>query len=610
MRKALLAKRRRFSGILFFAALSWMGVGMGLDIKNGLIAKDFGTFLEGRLNNIFVGKEIMLSQIAGNVFRSVTIDEFSISKRLSEGGGVLSPIFSVDRIIIKYNLLDLLRRQFEKISGIYLISPSLFFVPTQAIGLSPSGYPFVTNSVYSPNGIKFHILNGDIGTVGKKPILTNLTGVVVLRDSTLVFNNMKGNFLTLPVLVNGRIQRPFEAPLIKLSLLTKDKYYTARIAFKSMDQKGGGTVFGNARLFDKISVFLKGKVTIVSDELIEINDIAVGIFPLSTKPMFTISGDINLTTKSSKFIIRAKSGFIEVMSNISQKKGLSIYARVNHLRAFGFDVLSQIDINTSLHEKGEPYEILRGSFRTQNLIINYKPFPEIKARWVLKKNELFISGLSLGDGYRLAGILKSTPPYDVDLNLKVTNALLEDWLAFSKDPQSRFISGVINGEMKIKGPIKSPTTKGRFEIRNGNIQDVSFNSLNFNLSGKGTLLVVSDSKIFKEGGFLLMEGEIDLAKLGKRNIFEDLKIETDQRVIVWEGWDISKDISASEVKLKKDISEEFKVNFKTYVNDKDGPAEERKSEIGVDYKIKKDASINMRMRDDGAFVGVEHKLKF
>ncbi len=112
---------------MFLAAISWVGLGMGFDIRSGLIAQDFRVFLEAKLNSAFTGHKISLSRIEGGVLRQLTIDEFSVSKKTAGPQETTLPIFSSGRIIVKYNILNLLRRQFEETGGIYLISPSLFF---------------------------------------------------------------------------------------------------------------------------------------------------------------------------------------------------------------------------------------------------------------------------------------------------------------------------------------------------------------------------------------------------------------------------------------------------------------------------------------------------
>lgn len=596
---------------------------MGFDIKSGLIARDFGTFLEKRLNAVFADKEVRLSGIEGG-FRKLAIDDFSVYRKISVGTSEEkagpSPIFSADKIIIKYRLLNIALRQFEKLDGIYLVSPSLVFSPNRngGIALSPHNSSYFSKaSAYNGGPVRFHILNGSITILDRKPILRNLEGRVTFHNSNLIFNDLKGTFLSLPVSVNGRIDNVLEDPVIKLRLSVKDKYYAATFMFKSTDQKNEGLIHGSLRLFDRFDVHFKGKTDISSGEIIEINRLAV-TNPFDAKTWFILNGSINLSDKASKFIVTPKTqsghvydgqaGNIKIISRINEEKGLSVYAKLNHVDFFGHDVLSELDISANFYKGAGSDEMLKGTLKTRNLILNYKPFQEIEASWVFKKRELFITNFELEGGYRLFGKIKLSNPYDIDLNLSINNADLTNWLIFSKPAQEAAFSGLISGRIKAAGPLRNPLTSGSINVKDGNINDVRFSAINFNLKGKGPIFTISDSRMLKEGGVLYIYGEVDLKKFGRRNIFEDVKIETDQRVIIWEGWDITK--SPSEIKAEKNLGEDFGVNFKTYVSAGTIDDDQKNSEIGLDYKIKKDDSINVRMKNDSAFVGVEHKIKF
>lgn len=610
MRRSLLVRRRRFSGMLFFTALSWMGIGMGFDIRSGLIAKDFSGFLEKKLNAVFIGKAFKLERIGGGVLGKLTVEDFSVA----DTSDVSASTFSVDKIIVKYNFVNLLMRRFERSSDIYLISPKLIFNvgrDDSAGGLSfgdgvssvSASNPLIQKAGAHP--LRFHMLNGSISGVGNATILNNMSGSVTFSNSTLTFNNVKGTVFNLPVSINGRIEDPLgERPAIKLRFLAKDKYYSARIAFKNTPNKRGeGTAQGYAQFFDRIDISFNGRVNTGSKDVIELKDFSVG-------RLFTINGEVNTVNKAGKFMVTPKAGHIKIISNINAKNGLSLYANLNHINPFGFDILTRLNVDTALYEAKGPLPIFKGLIKTQNLIINYKPFDEIKASWLLKKDELFITSLELGDKYRLFGKLNLNRPYNMDLDLSINGAAVEDWLVFSKYAEKGDFAGLMNGRLNIQGPLKEPTTKGAFSLKDGNLRELRFDSINFNLNGKGPILKIDDSKITKADGYLYINGEIDVRKLGNRNVLEDMRIETDQKVIVWEGWDISKDTHTSEVKLNKEVAEDIDVIFKTYSNSGAVNDERKRNEIGLDYKIRKDDSINVRMKEDGAFVGVEHKIKF
>jgi len=629
MRRTQLIKRRKVSGFLFFIAFSLVGVEMGFDVKDGLIARDFSAFLEKKLDTIFVDKDVRVSRVESSGLRKFAIEGLKVSQKKDKDDSLQADagapfIFSVDKVIIKYSPLNLLLKRFEDLGRVYLISPILCLNPARtdkdfALPRRASSY-LSGSSAYHGEPIRLSMLNGSITLRGREPFLKNLGGSVLFYDYGLRFNNLRGTFLNLPVLLNGRIENVLDAPSAKISFVVEDKYYKIKCAFQSLGYEGDGLIRGRIRLFDKFNVAFKGRINIASGNAIKVKKLIVKL-PLQADAGFNISGEVNFSDGTSSFIVIPRAeflskqineeriGFARVTSSTDKENGLSISAKLNHISFFEYDVLSQVDINTGIYKEAGLSNILKGSLKTQTLIVNYKPFHEIESSWALKKDTLFITNIGLGNEYRLFGKVKLNKPYDVDLNLSINNADFADWLVFANSRQPAAASGLISGKVNVRGPITKPVSEGRINITDGNINEIKFQAINFNVKGKGPILAVSDSRIHKAGGFLYMDGEIDLTKLGKRNIFEDIRIRTDQKVIVWEGWDITKD--TNEINAKKDLGDAFDVNFKTYKDTGSIIDEEKsKNEIGFDYKIKKDDSINLRMKDDSAFVGVEHKVKF
>jgi hypothetical protein len=587
---------------------------MGLDIKSGLIAKDFADFAQAKLDTMFSGKQMRLGRIGASGLKNLAITDFSVSRKAD-----LSPILSVDKIIVDYNLINLALRRFENTGKIYLISPTLFFDPGQTNGfvMPQKATSYLSGaSAYAAKPLKFQILNGNISILGRPPILKNLEGQVSFHNARLSLYNVKGTFLDIPVVVNGRLENILERPVMKLRFRAEDRYYSIDCTFTNSSKGGDARFWGTTRFFDRFQTHFKGVVNVAAGQAIEIKKLVL-INPFEANAVFMVSGNINISNSSGTFLVEPKSkalakeadltppGYIKMVTSYLKGKGLSVHAKISHLNFFGHDILSEVNLSSGLHKPSDSHQILKGSLKTQNLIVDYKPFKEIELKWIVKNRELFINDFCLGDTYRMSGKVRLSTPYYADLALSINNAELTDWFSSS--------SGTVNGKIKMEGPLKALSTDGRINIMEGNINDVRFNAVNFNLKGKGPILTVSDSRILKEGGFLYMDGEVDLRKFGRRNILEDVKITTDQKVIVWEGWDITK--STSEIMAKKGISDNVDLNFKTYmtVGDKTGAMDEdddKKSEIGLDYKIKKDDSINVRMKEDSAFVGVEHKMKF
>ena len=86
---------------------------------------------------------------------------------------------------------------------------------------------------------------------------------------------------------------------------------------------------------------------------------------------------------------------------------------------------------------------------------------------------------------------------------------------------------------------------------------------------------------------------------------------SDEHTVVWQGWDITKQRSDSgELNMEKDIGEDFKLNFKTFVNDETNPRELNERELEFGYKLKGDKQLKMRLKEKEELLSVEQRMKF
>ncbi|GAG07441.1 unnamed protein product, partial [marine sediment metagenome] len=134
-----------------------------------------------------------------------------------------------------------------------------------------------------------------------------------------------------------------------------------------------------------------------------------------------------------------------------------------------------------------------------------------------------------------------------------------------------------------------------------------YQKMSVSLKGKGKILKVIDSKLYHEEGSLTIGGEINLAN---ENIFDDLKLGVDRGMLVWKDWKVTGDKKSSEVKLSKDIGDEFRINFKTYLNDKTDFSNNDNSQIELEYELADTESIKMQIKKDESFLALEHSFQF
>lgn len=335
--------------------------------------------------------------------------------------------------------------------------------------------------------------------------------------------------------------------------------------------------------------------------------------------MFTISVFVAYSMYSGGVL----KGFIEPGLNMLLPDNFKVAIRkdrdrivintgLRHVDFKGIDIVGEV-ISTI----GPKLNVTEFDISFKNLIINYTPLfkdIDIQGEYIRKANLIKISSISVGDknkkiigGYGKIGL--SNGKY-IDLYLTIRDLLLEEFILTKYNEE--IASGIMNGELRMKGPLERVKTNAHFDVQNGKIQDLEFQSLITALKGEGNVINIEDGRIIKEEGNLIMSGEIDFGLFPDSKAFDDLKIETDQRVAVWNGWEISKRFESEKIKAQKKLAKDITFSFETYVN-KDflkTDQTDRENEIEVEYKLDKNESLKMRLKDRESFLGLEHKVKF
>ncbi|MEA3560404.1 MAG: hypothetical protein U9R31_01340, partial [Candidatus Omnitrophota bacterium] len=171
-----------------------------------------------------------------------------------------------------------------------------------------------------------------------------------------------------------------------------------------------------------------------------------------------------------------------------------------------------------------------------------------------------------------------------------------------------FAARQIKADFRLSGPLANPEVKGRFESKNGFLTKLgNYDSMNVNLNGNAKFLTIHESRIYRGKGSFTVDGEINFEK---KNIFEDIKVTAKSGILVWSGWEVSREKAGHEVRLGRDIGEDFRINFKTYLDEKTNSYHTGEHEVELEYMLSNEKSFKMRMKEDENFLGLEHKIKF
>ena len=101
----------------------------------------------------------------------------------------------------------------------------------------------------------------------------------------------------------------------------------------------------------------------------------------------------------------------------------------------------------------------------------------------------------------------------------------------------------------------------------------------------------------------------------KKNIFHDLVIESNEKMVLWRGWDLSKQTGEDAFILKRKVSENVDFNLESAFRsqtaaDKDDSS--RETALSLQYNYEKDQSFSLAFEEDteAEVLSLKHKVTF
>jgi hypothetical protein len=315
----------------------------------------------------------------------------------------------------------------------------------------------------------------------------------------------------------------------------------------------------------------------------------------------------------ARLMLRPKSGLIKIESNFAADGVLLISVKASHFKLRGVDIAGDVVIrNIAVKNSIDPKdECLEGDIEATKVIVNYKPFFDLKASYRISKETLEVSNLDLGHMFYLNGKFGLREPYLMDVVAVTDNMNMPQVLSCVNPVYGSYVSGNLNSKLELKGTIKNLKTNIHLEMKRGRVGEVNFEHLNVSLKGDGPIMRIEDSRIIRESGPVVLGGEIDLMRIGKENIFEKIKVLNGENTMSWDGWETAKWQDVREFRMTKNVAGGFNVGFKKYVNDDrvDESLRER-DQFELGYNLHPNDSIKVKFAPNSNFFGLEHKDKF
>jgi len=313
----------------------------------------------------------------------------------------------------------------------------------------------------------------------------------------------------------------------------------------------------------------------------------------------------NIKNGLASIILKPREGLIKIEYNFAASGVVIIKIIASHIKLQRFDITGEAIV------KNLTQGCLEGELEAKNIILNYKPFNDVTASYKISKDLLEVSNLDLGRVCYINGKFALKDPYFIDAVVVTDNVNLEQTLTKFNPRYASYVSGSMNSKWELKGPITKLKSKVRIEIKKGRISDMKFEFLSAELKGDGSVVTIEDSRITRGSGSFVLAGCMDLARMGKDSLFENLRITSGGDTISWDGYDTTKWQDVREFRMKKNIIGDINIGFKKFVNDeKVDESIRNRDEYELSYNLYPNDSIKMKFSDNQNFFGLEHKDKF
>jgi hypothetical protein len=191
------------------------------------------------------------------------------------------------------------------------------------------------------------------------------------------------------------------------------------------------------------------------------------------------------------------------------------------------------------------------------------------------------------------------------------NVNLNQLLSALNAHYSSFLSGTMNSKWEFKGPANNIKSSVHLEIKKGTIAEMNFEFLNATLKGDGPIVRIDDSRIMRQSGCFVLTGDMDMRKLGRDSLFENIKIANGEEAVLWDSWNATKWQNVSEFRMTKKVTGDFNVGFKKFINeDKVDESVRDRDKFELEYNLHPNDSLKLSFSDNNPFFGLEHKDKF
>ena len=152
--------------------------------------------------------------------------------------------------------------------------------------------------------------------------------------------------------------------------------------------------------------------------------------------------------------------------------------------------------------------------------------------WGIRDSNLIFKMEAMRRQVRLNGEVGLQFPYSADMVLHFDGADVSEmvrWLL----PKGRVpsLAGSIQGEVRLTGPLTRLSSQAAVTSGEGRLGMDRFLAASLKFRGNGPILQIENSKMTRPGGEVLIEGSVDLRRLGQQDFFSRVHLSSSAKVL-------------------------------------------------------------------------------
>lgn len=624
-------------------------------LKKKVTISEFKVLTERKLSQLLQA-DVKIGKIRFGLLRQVSLSGLQIDRIKTK-----VPVeIDVEKIVIKYDLLDFINQKFKVPADLLLESPTLTLQSFISPFIAFSGPGFeAKNSFFRKAELKDGVLHISIPTFKRVVDLKKVRAKGVMEKNGLFHLTFEGELDRLAsgmVKAEGTLRPETESGSLNFQLIDVNFLPDAQIPLTELN--GKLDISENKIQIDHLAFKFRGFPLSLSGSIEN---------PFSKTPKYNlklslekdgkqmnlavvidlkeekITGETSLAGFKHQFegnILKSEDGFqlseikfnngYEANGFLNYRTGKFLMKAAKERQRFSFDLnLNQLDIalNFNLdHFKLWGHDltafakltltpldsrIALGDYRfqavlhTDYFVLDYHPLRDFKAQFEITPAGLDQLSAGWGEVSRLDGSVTFGKVTTIDSTLNINSFKLNELEYIGLHPMPVSFEGALEGKLRIIGDVTKPDITGKFSIHEGKIGDFKYDEATIDFYGVPPYLKLLDSKIKRKDNTFLIEGDLDFTL---HNIFQKVKIVSLEKVIIWKGLDVTSEIEKKTEALGKD-PRSIDVPQPIHAGNSGPPLKK----IEAEYSIEKGKSLKVVAEEDEngkALVAIGPKLRF